>query len=192
MITVLVNAIEAKWTAPSISLVQITRNLIDAIRPAVARSLSPVFLHPLKFTGCPTPEKLSLIRSKLFNNDPSHGLYVLPVLPSIAWLLNIRCRDDVPNTPIFRSYVTLTRTECTLYADKRKIPSEVEESLARDGVKLAPYGVEHVKDYIVAWKKTEGGRELKVLAPPSVSWGMVHQIKMAISVRRLLWAHSSS
>lgn len=59
----------------------------------------------------------------------------------------------------------------------------MEDSLARDGVKLALYGVEHVKDYIVAWKKLEGGRELKVLAPPSVSWGMVHQVKMAISVR---------
>ena len=91
----------------------------------------------------------------------------------------------MPNTPIFRSYVTLTRTEGALYADKRKIPREVEESLARDGVKVLPYGVEHVKDYIVAWKKSEAGQGLKVLAPPTVSWGLVHQVKIAISVSDL-------
>lgn len=72
-----------------------------------------------------------------------------------------------------------------MYVDKRKIPSEVEESLARDGVKVLPYGVEQVKGYIVAWKKTEGGQGLKVLAPPTVSWGLVHQVKMAISVSDL-------
>lgn len=180
----LVNTIEEKWTPKSISLVQINDNLIDAIRPPVERSLSPVFLHPLMFSGRSTADKLASIRSKLFTKDnASNGLYILPVLPSIAWLLNIRCRDDVPNTPIFRSYLTLTRTECVLYADKRKISDEVEEALARDGVLLRPYGVEHVRAYVVGWKETEQGRDCKVLAPLSVSWGLVHQIKMAISVR---------
>ncbi|GHJ86035.1 hypothetical protein NliqN6_2437 [Naganishia liquefaciens] len=178
---VLVNMIETKWTAPNVSLVQINKNLIDVIRPPVARSLSPVLHYPLKFSGCSTADKLSLIRNKLFADNPDRGVYILPVLPSIAWLLNLRCRDDVPNTPIFRSYVTLTRTSCRLYADRRKISSEVEKSLAQDGVKVLPYGVEHVKDYIVDWKRAEGGQGLKVLAPPTVSWGLVHQIKMATS-----------
>lgn len=89
----------------------------------------------------------------------------------------------MPNTPIFRSYVVLTRIECVLFVDGRKIPSEVEESLGRDGVVVKPYGVEQVKEYVVEWKKTEQGRGCKVIAPPSVSWGLVHQIKMAISVR---------
>lgn len=179
----LVNLIEAKWTPKSISLVQINQNLIDAIRPPVDRSLSPVFLHPLKFSGRSTADKLSCIRAKLFSENPSNGLYILPVLPSIAWLLNLRCRDDVPNTPIFRSYVALTRTECVLFVDGRKIPTEIEESLGRDGVLVKPYGVEKVKAYVVDWKKTEEGRGCKVVAPPSVSWGLVHQIKMSISVR---------
>jgi Xaa-Pro aminopeptidase len=163
--------------------VQINRNLIDAIRPPVERSLSPVFMHPLKFSGRSTGDKLSYIRDKLFSEGSANGLYILPVLPSIAWLLNLRCRDDVPNTPIFRSYVTLTQTECVLFVDGRKIPSEVGESLRRDGVLVKPYGVEQVKEYVVNWKKSEQGHGRKVVAPPSVSWGLVHQIKMAISVR---------
>lgn len=180
---VLVNTIEAKWTPRSISLVQINGNLIDAIRPPVQRSLSPVFLHPLKFSGRSTADKLASIRAKLFSEVSSNGLYILPVLPAIAWLLNLRCRDDVPNTPIFRSYVVLTRTKCVLFVDGRKVPKEVEESLERDEVLVKPYDTEEVKAYVVEWKKSNDGQGRKVVAPPSVSWGLVHQIKMAISVR---------
>ncbi|KAJ9123399.1 hypothetical protein QFC22_001601 [Naganishia vaughanmartiniae] len=182
---VLVNTIEPKLNAKSISLVQINDNLIDAIRPVVERSLSPVTLHPLKFSGCPTQDKLASIRDKLFTNHPENGVYILPVLPSIVWLLNIRCQNDVPNTPIFRSYVTLTRTECVIYADKRKFSPNVEESLKRDGVRLEAYGIDEVKKYIVGWKASADGEKRKVLAPPSVSWGMVHTVKMAITVSQV-------
>lgn len=179
------NTIEPKLNAKSISLVQINDNLIDAIRPTVERSLSPVTLHRLKFSGCSTKDKLALIRDELFTNNPDNGLYILPVLPSIAWLLNLRCQHDVPNTPIFRSYVTLTRTECVIYADKRKFSKEVMDSLKDDGLRLEAYGIDEVKRYIVGWKASTDGEKRKVLAPSSVSWGMVHTVKMAITVRQV-------
>ncbi|KAJ9098882.1 hypothetical protein QFC19_006220 [Naganishia cerealis] len=178
--TVLVNEIEPKLATKSISLIQIDINLIDAIRPPVHRSLSPVTLHPLKFSGCSTKHKLALIRDKLFTHNPDNGLYILPVLPSVAWLLNLRCQNDVPNTPIFRSYVTLTRSECVIYADKRKFSEDVEDSLKSDGVRLEEYGIEQVKRYIVDWKASAEGERRRIMAPRSVSWGLVHKIKMAI------------
>lgn len=172
-------------------MVPISENLVDKVRPAPAYSLSKVEDHPLDYAGKSTTEKLKEIRKDLFGepgcpkeDDKAGGVYLLTVLPAIAWFLNARCHGDIPNVPAFRSYLALTLTTCALFIDDRKVTPEIKQKLQADDIEIRPYGIDQVKRWVlehrVRVREEQGEKALdvqgRVLIPSETSWGMVEAI----------------
>jgi Xaa-Pro aminopeptidase len=176
----------------NISLLGITENLIDTVREPDVPPYSKTMLedHPLVFSGQPTSQKLANVRRSLFGEDRDQdsenhgGIYILPVLPAIAWLLNLRCQGDIPNVPVFRSYLALTPSRVCLFIDQEKLNEEVKQRLKADGVEWRDYGVEEVKRWVLEHRirvREESGEkalevEGRVLVPTSASWGLADAI----------------
>lgn len=47
--------------------------------------------------------------------------------------------SDVPNSPVFYSYLIVEDTTATLFVDNNKVSDDVLEHLEKAGVKLKPY-----------------------------------------------------
>ena len=113
-------------------------------RPAIPEH--PVSIHPLKYAGEATREKLVRIR-KALREQHADGM-LMTALDDIAWTLNLR-GSDVHCNPVFVSYLLISSTSTTLYIDKVKLTPEVESYLKEEGVGVAPYEQvkQGLKDY---------------------------------------------
>uniref|UniRef100_A0A0E0HLY3 Aminopeptidase P N-terminal domain-containing protein n=1 Tax=Oryza nivara TaxID=4536 RepID=A0A0E0HLY3_ORYNI len=113
-------------------------NLVDEIwgesRPEPPKERTRV--HGIKYAGVDVPSKLSFVRSQLAENGCN--AVVISLLDEVAWLLNMR-GSDVPNSPVFYSYLIVEDTAATLFVDNNKVSEDVLEHLEKAGVKLKPY-----------------------------------------------------
>lgn len=78
------------------------------------------------FAGQSWQDKLKLLREDM--NNSGVGALVLTALDEIAWTFNLR-GNDVPFTPVFRSYAVLKLNEALLYAPMEKITEDVRAHL---------------------------------------------------------------
>ena len=115
-------------------------------RPAIPQN--PVEIHPVEYAGVGTAEKLAQIRKSLARQH-ADGMLVSS-LDDIAWVLNLR-GSDVHCNPVFVSYLLIGPETATLYINKVKLQSGVEEYLSKHGVSIDDY--QNVKSGV---KKYEG------------------------------------
>lgn len=170
------SSLSTAFAKQSSTLVALSRNLVDEIRTVPERSLGQLDEHPMNFSGRSTPDKLQSIRKTLFKGENAHASYVLPVLPAIAWLLNLRCQGDIAMNPVFFSYVVLTSDECVLFVDARKVGEQVKKRLESDGVCLEPYGLDKVIDWVKSYRSQSLNSKARVLAPKEISWSLVREL----------------
>ena len=151
---------------------------MDSINPDRSRrSLAPVSHHPLVFSGKSTVSKLADLRKPL---PSSKHVYVLPVLPSIAWLLNIRCQGDIPFVPVAYSYVAVSQDDCVIFIDGRKVQDgELRRRWTAEGVEVREYGL----DNLVKWVQEQGDKS-RVLAPKEASYALVDKIGQVRGILR--------
>ncbi len=101
-------------------IIYLNNNPIDKIwknQPTYPNSLA--FIHPDKYSGKSTKEKILEIQSTLKRN--SINFYLLTSLDSIAWLLNIR-GNDIKYTPLLLSYVIIpSKGKVEFFIQNRKI-----------------------------------------------------------------------
>lgn len=114
-------------------------NLVDAVwgveKPS--RSLDQVYHLPLEYNGETTESKISRVRQHLKEKEASH--IVISALDEVGWLLNLRADTDIPFSPFFFSYLIVTLTDITLYANGKKL-ANVEPYLSGiEGLKIKPY-----------------------------------------------------
>ncbi|KAK8854626.1 hypothetical protein IAR55_003365 [Kwoniella newhampshirensis] len=177
-------------TGSSTKLVPVSANLVDRIHAPQSRSLGPLIPHPMAFAGEDTPSKLARVRSALSDQFASstasnvktrtEWLYLLPALPSVAWLLNYRCPADIPFCPVAYAYLALTADKCIIFVDERKVEDgELRERWDSEGVEIKPYGVEEVGKFVMEFTaelKGQGDEEVKVktrvLAARECSWAL--------------------
>lgn len=115
-------------------------------RPAIPQN--PVEIHPVKYAGVDTAEKLAQIRKSLARQH-ADGMLVSS-LDDIAWILNLR-GSDVHCNPVFVSYLLIGPETATLYINKVKLQNGVEEYLCKHGINIDDY--QNVKSGV---KKYEG------------------------------------
>lgn len=156
-------------------------NLIDKIRPYPGRSLEPIVVHALKFSGNTAQSKLAVVRDSLNKKSPRHDwIYILPTLPAIAWLLNIRCPGDIPYCPVAYAYLVLTSDRVVIFVDKRKLNDEVNDIFDKIGVEVRPYGVEEVgkavKETVKGFKDGNEKSQVKLFAPKEFTWALEQAI----------------
>eukprot|EP00871_Galdieria_phlegrea_P004242 jgi/Galph1/4819/GphlegSOOS_G3442.1 len=121
-----------------ISLVFLTKNPIDNIlrtkQPPLPKS--PIHIHPIKYAGQSTSEKLGLIRSEMSDKDAD--VLLVPLLDEIAWLLNLR-GSDIPHCPVFLAYLLIGKNSCSLYVDEDKIDNSVGDYLNKYNIHIRAY-----------------------------------------------------
>ena len=119
--------------------------------------MNRVEVHPLKYAGIESRQKLSDIR-KLLISQHADGMLV-SALDDIAWTLNLR-GTDVHCNPVFVAYLLITSSTATLFVDRRKLSADVESYLRSEGVGVAGYdevadALRHYPDYSILLDKSE-------------------------------------
>jgi len=121
---------------PDCLFVPLTENPLDLIwedQPPPPQT--PVSLHPLKYAGQKSSDKISSLQKELKAEKLSACL--LTDQASIAWLFNIR-GQDVPHTPLALSYAIIhARKKPELIIDPRKISKAVATKLGKT-VRFSP------------------------------------------------------
>lgn len=117
--------------------IQADEDLIDEIwedRPKLPFS----FLYKLEefFSGRSFQEKTKDIRQKM--QDYNADIHVLSSLDDQAWLYNLRA-NDVAHTPVFLAFTILTKTECHLFVDTKKIDKRIEKYLDENDILVHEY-----------------------------------------------------
>ena len=80
--------------------------------------------------------KLAMVREAMARHGATH--HFISTVDDIAWLFNLR-GADVNFNPVFLAHALLDAVGVTLFVGAGKVPAEVQATLARDGVRLAPY-----------------------------------------------------
>lgn len=146
----------------------VSSNPVDEMwveRPVPPRSrLEPV---PELWHGRLSSEKIAGLRREL-ERQRADGV-ILSKLDQIAWLFNLRSRDDIPFNPVFEAYAWIGRDEAHLFVHggrERVDGLEVEGA----GWEARPYGE-------LCQLLARGGRV--VLDPSGVSAGLVDELQRA-------------
>ncbi len=81
-------------------------------------------------------DRLARIRSAMRDAGASHHL--VSTVDDIAWLLNLR-GADVAYNPVFLAHLLVDADGATLYVGEGKVADPLRETLAAEGVRVAPY-----------------------------------------------------
>lgn len=96
-----------------------------------------VTLYPDKYNGESASSKIARIIDIINTGDSTNGI-LLTALDDIAWTLNLR-GSDIHCTPVFTSYLLLSRPRKVLYINAEKTTDEVRTYLAQLNVDIEPY-----------------------------------------------------
>ncbi|KAK4700784.1 Xaa-Pro aminopeptidase, partial [Phenoliferia sp. Uapishka_3] len=112
-------------------------NLVDKIwtsRPA--RSSAPITVHPLRFSGQVSSEKIKNLRSFISSHPSNADSYLLTSLPNIAWLLNLR-GSDIMFSPLFYAYMLVDADEVVLWVQDGALSKEARVAVEEVGGRIA-------------------------------------------------------
>ena len=97
---------------------------------------APIYEHASPQATVSRTDKLQQVREGMTRHGASHHL--ISSVDDIAWLLNLR-GSDVTYNPVFIAHALLDQAGATLFVQPGKIDAALEQRLAADGVRLAPY-----------------------------------------------------
>lgn len=95
-----------------------------------------LFIHDIEYVGKTASEKLKDIRGKMRESEADY--YVISSLDDIAWTLNLR-GNDIPNNPVFTSYLIIDMNGAALFIDEDKCEESVIASMNEAGVTISGY-----------------------------------------------------
>lgn len=116
-----------------IRLDAIQTNLIDTIwnetngRPRWTHQ--PILIHELKYAGESWENKVRAVRTEL--SALGVDSIIITALDEIAWLLNLR-GSDIPFTPVFKSYVFISKKKAVLFIYRVLTTSAIRKHLHSD------------------------------------------------------------
>lgn len=167
------------WNLKFIS--DLNSNLIDKLKKLNGddkKDNNPIKLiekYDLKFAGQTTKSKINDIRLKMLNDNSF--CYIISMLDSIAWVLNLR-GDDILYTPIFFSYLIITHEKVSFYVQKQKISNEIEDYLKSElGDQLEIFKYDEIWDHLPA---LNGEKNLKVTLDLNANYSIYTNIPLTI------------
>lgn len=114
-----------------------SKDLVDVIwtdRPPLSKKL--VWELHVKYAGKSREDKIKEVRAKM--QEEKADQLLVTALDEIAWLFNLR-GGDIAHTPVFLSYLLLTKEQITLFAHEEIFPVQILERLTQEGVTIKPY-----------------------------------------------------
>lgn len=104
-------------------------------RPALPEGT--ISLYPDEYNGESASSKINRILESINVHDDNRGI-LLTALDDIAWTLNLR-GNDIHCTPVFMSYLLLSKEQKILYVNRKKVTEEVQTYLDAIGVMVDAY-----------------------------------------------------
>ncbi|HEX7370746.1 MAG TPA: aminopeptidase P family protein [Rhodanobacteraceae bacterium] len=95
-----------------------------------------IYEHPIEYAIQARAEKLADVRTAMREAGASH--HIASALDEIAWVLNLR-GSDVEYNPVFLAHLLIDANGATLFVENSKLDSNLQKTLAADGIRLAPY-----------------------------------------------------
>lgn len=95
-----------------------------------------IFEQPLEYAITPRTAKLAQVRTAMQSLGASHHL--VSTLDDIAWITNLR-GADISYNPVFLAHLLIDASHATLFVDATRIPPDLQQALADDGISQAPY-----------------------------------------------------
>jgi Xaa-Pro aminopeptidase len=95
-----------------------------------------VYEHLAPQAPRPRAAKLADVREAMTRHGASH--HFISTVDDIAWTFNLR-GSDVNFNPVFLAHALLDASAATLFVADGKVDADLEQVLAKDGVRLAPY-----------------------------------------------------
>ena len=94
---------------------------------------APAFSYPVSYAGESTKQKLAAIREQM--GKQYLDSYIVGEIAGVDWLMNLR-GSDVADAPLFTAFAMIQAEEAVLYADAHRLPEEVQQTLAENGVSI--------------------------------------------------------
>lgn len=156
-------------------------NLIDKLKIAIGdndNDNSPINLiekYDMQFAGQTTKSKIKDIRIQM--DLEGSFCYVISMLDSIAWILNLR-GGDVLFTPIFFSYLIITHDKVSLYVQKQKMSKDIENYLYGElGDQLEIFKYDQIWDHLPA---LNGPKDSKITLDLNANYSIYTNIPLTI------------
>lgn len=119
-------------------------DIINPERPK--RPLNKLFVHDEKIVGETVDSKANRIIKETEAEDAE--AIIIASLDDIAWVTNLRTANDISYSPMFVSYVFLSKDQRILFIDDEKLTEEVKAHLNKYNFEIKPYDA--VLDFIAS------------------------------------------
>lgn len=126
----LFSSLSAKLKTENINIEHIGQNLVDLIRNEYEKPIleyNPLIKLEEKYVGKSTSTKLKEIRDKMkeLNTDS----LVVTSLDEIAWLMNMRCRGDIPFGTVFFAYALITQNSVKFFINLKRLEEKCDGNI---------------------------------------------------------------
>jgi len=143
-------------------------DLLDSVWPErPALPAQAVYEHLAPHASVPRSAKLAAVREALQRHGATHHL--VSTVDDVAWLTNLR-GSDVSYNPVFLAHLLLSATAAQLFIGDGKVSPALEDTLAADGIVLAPYS------QAAAALARLGEGDTVLIDPKRVTYGLRQQV----------------
>ncbi|XP_037920466.1 xaa-Pro aminopeptidase ApepP isoform X2 [Hermetia illucens] len=150
-------------TGHDCEFVPIDTDLVDLVWDNQPRApVKPVITLPTSITGKTIKDKVTEIRKEMAEKETE--ALVVSALDEVAWLMNAR-GSDIDYNPVFLAYLIITKNEIYLFIDQEKLPSNFNDHLEANEVKVNIAGYNEIST--VLKKIVLEGKERIWIAPTS-------------------------
>ncbi|MEX3937350.1 aminopeptidase P family protein [Paraburkholderia phymatum] len=132
-----------------------------------------VYEHVAPHASVSRAEKLDRIRRAM--QEKGAQWHFISTLDDLAWLLNLR-GADVSYNPVFVAHALIGLERASLFVTDSKVPAELAESLARDGIRVEPYA--KAADALAA---LPGGQTL-LIDPRRITYGLLQSVPASVEI----------
>ena len=126
----LFSSLASKLKTEKINVEHIGQNLVDIVRNEYEKPIleyNPLIKLDENHVGKSITIKLNELREKMkeLNTDS----LVVTSLDEIAWLMNMRCRGDIPFGTVFFAYVIITQKSVKLFINLKRLEDKCDEKM---------------------------------------------------------------
>ncbi len=132
-----------------------------------------VYEHVAPHASVPRAEKLDQIRRAM--QEKGAQWHFISTLDDLAWLLNLR-GADVNYNPVFVAHALIGLERASLFVVDGKVPAELAESLARDGIRVEAYA--NAADALAA---LPSGQTL-LIDPRRITFGLLQSVPASVAI----------
>ena len=149
-------------------------DLLDSVWPQrPSLPTAAVYEHVAPHASVSRADKLDQIRRAM--QEKGAQWHFISTLDDLAWLLNLR-GADVNYNPVFVAHALIGLDRASLFVVDGKVPAQLAESLARDGIKVESYA--KAADALAA---LPNGQTL-LIDPRRITFGLLQSVPASVAI----------